>query len=736
MNADEDHHEEDESADAPPDPMLGVVLEGRYEILSILGHGGMGTTYLGRDRKLKGKRVVVKVPDAKLLRNAEARERFRKEVDLLIDVEHQHVVNVLDTGVHEHHPYVVLQYVPGGDLAARLAGPADRQPEVETLIGWFDAVARALDFLHCQGTVHRDVKPDNILIDDDDAAYLSDFGIAKALQQGGTALTGTGFTVGTPQYMAPEQAQNEGLSGRTDQYALAATAYEALSGRLPFRGDTPISVILTKMREPPRSLGDLPDRVPPRAAAVLMRALAKDPDDRYESCRAFVRALASGYGLETAVRTVAHVPHRPGGASAARGLRRPWYAGVAVLLLGVAALWAWRPWTGGDGSATPEPALPLPRPSLTGGGSLDADTATLRAHLEFLTDERLEGRGTAPSRQLIATALGQWLQGMGLAPVPGRDAYVEAGTYDDEPLHNVYAWLPGRGEPDAYVMIVTHFDGLGVREGVTYPSADNNGSGVAALLELARILAERQDRIGPTRQGLLFAFLDRHEDEIAGSRYFAEHPPRPLEDCVCVFALEQLGRSLIDMVPGSLLVLGSENAAALAQVVEGLPLEPDGLVMPIGQDLYQGAPDSQPFRELEIPSLFISAGPSLDFGSPTDTADLIDYDWLARRTDWIRDIAVAVAEMEERPVWRSQPPPQLAEVRAVRAAIGVAEENARTREEIPQAARTMLKNFTRQLDGILERGEVTEEERRLLVSLARVMWLQAGVWRKNMPALR
>src|SRR5206468_10536738 len=170
--------------------------------------------------------------------------RFAREARSMAQLSHPHIVKVHDVGTHDEVPFVVLEFLPGGSLRDRLSrdgkGKQAPRPAAESH-GWLEGIAAALDFIHQQGFIHRDVKPDNILFDAQGHVFLSDFGIVKALTTGGpkaghTVLTGTGMVIGTPQYMAPELIRGQRYDGRADQYALAATVYEMLSGRVPVDG--------------------------------------------------------------------------------------------------------------------------------------------------------------------------------------------------------------------------------------------------------------------------------------------------------------------------------------------------------------------------------------------------------------------------------------------------------------------------------------------------------------------
>ncbi len=342
--------------------LTGATLDGRYRVESVLGSGGMGTVYMARDERLDRK-VVVKVPHPRFLAEEGFRERFERETRSLLQLEHPSVVKVLDVGSHRGVPYTVLQFLPGGSLEQRLRA-AGRQ-SVDDVVLWLPAVAKALDFVHARGVVHRDVKPGNVLFDEQGHAFLADFGIAKALGGRETGLTQTGMTPGSPDYMAPESVRGADSSPEADQYALAAMVYEALAGRVPFRGATPVEVLILKQSAAVPPIGA--PGVPPAATAAVLKGLERDPGRRFPSCAsfagAFADAVAAAAGTQRAVgrTTTAAQAHeaavarvlRPSGAmtSMAKDLepekplgKGTWFAllGVLVAALGVGAWLAFR----------------------------------------------------------------------------------------------------------------------------------------------------------------------------------------------------------------------------------------------------------------------------------------------------------------------------------------------------------------------------------------------------------
>jgi serine/threonine-protein kinase len=281
---------------------------GRYQIVGQLGQGGMGTVYRARDRHLDAD-VVVKVPRAGLLEEPGFAGRFAREIRALVRLQHPHIVKVTDVGQHAGLPFAVMQYLAGGSLRDR----QERQPDaplperLRGLADWLGGVAGALDFIHRQGLLHRDVKPDNILFDEHGHAYLGDFGVAKVLAEGGgsrTAVTGTGMVLGTPYYLAPEIIQGQPCDGRADQYALAVMVYELVSGRKPFDGPTAPAVFVKHMTEEPPPLLELEPALPRALAAAVHRALAKDARLRFPDCASFARAVLEAAAVATSGRPV------------------------------------------------------------------------------------------------------------------------------------------------------------------------------------------------------------------------------------------------------------------------------------------------------------------------------------------------------------------------------------------------------------------------------------------------
>jgi hypothetical protein len=294
---------------------VGLVLaDGRYCVVAKLGEGGMGFVYRAHDLHLDNQDVVIKVPRRAMLEDPGFAGRFAREVRSLVRLAHPHIVKVSDAGVHDGLPFAVMQYLSGGSLRDRQQRDQDGSHlplPPEELHSWLPGVAAALDFIHERNHIHRDVKPDNILFDGGGHVYLSDFGVAKVLADNlapkpRTVHTGTGMVLGTPQYMAPELIMGERYDGRVDQYALAVTIYELVTGRLPAEGPTPAAILVQQTTNIPIPLAELIPSVLETLSAAVAKALSREPDDRYPNCTTFAQEALEGIprtGIAPAPRT-------------------------------------------------------------------------------------------------------------------------------------------------------------------------------------------------------------------------------------------------------------------------------------------------------------------------------------------------------------------------------------------------------------------------------------------------
>lgn len=277
-----------------------LIADNRYEVRRRLGAGSMGHVFQAWDHRLQTN-VVLKVPTLARLEQPEFRERFLRESRFLVRLTHPRIITILDVGEHEGVPYFVMQYVGGGSLESRIhppGGPSAPLP-LPSLKDWLPGVAEALDFMHRQGYVHRDVKPANILYDEHGHAYLSDFGLSKLVGNGEeqSSMTAAGYVVGTPNYVAPEVVLGQSYDGRADQYSLAMTLYEALTGRCPLEGPTATATMVNQTAAVPPLPSRFNPRVPAALARVVLRGLAKNPDQRFASCSTFAAAVLEGAGL-------------------------------------------------------------------------------------------------------------------------------------------------------------------------------------------------------------------------------------------------------------------------------------------------------------------------------------------------------------------------------------------------------------------------------------------------------
>lgn len=266
---------------------------GRYEIRTELGRGGMATVFQAYDPNFE-RDVAIKVLPEVFLHDPQFRARFEREAKTIALLEHPAIVPVYDFGDSGGQPFIVMRYMSGGTLTERLAqGPMSLEETARII----SRLAPALDAAHARGIIHRDIKPGNILFDQYGNAFLSDFGIARLSQEGMTTLTG-GSTLGTPAYMSPEQIQGDRkIDGRSDIYALGAVIFQMLTGQMPYQADTPAKMMMMHVLQPvPQILDTRPD-LPPGCDALIIRAMAKNPDDRFATAGEISQVLDDSYRM-------------------------------------------------------------------------------------------------------------------------------------------------------------------------------------------------------------------------------------------------------------------------------------------------------------------------------------------------------------------------------------------------------------------------------------------------------
>jgi hypothetical protein len=276
-------------------PPIDEVSE-RYTLLERIGEGTFAITYRARDVVLD-RIVALKLLRPQYAADATFLARFSREARAAAKVNHPNVVHVYDYGTRDDTPFLVLQYVPGRDLKESLVREGPRPPE--EAVRFAHQILQGLEAIHREGLIHRDIKPQNILLDFDQTARVTDFGIAH--NPANSLLTGYGTTLGTPSYMAPEQARGEAVTKAADLYSVGVVLFELLTGRLPFTGENPLAVMLAHVQDPPPAPTEFaPNPIPPGLDAVVLRALAKDPKDR------FLSAADMAYALEASLNEPAN----------------------------------------------------------------------------------------------------------------------------------------------------------------------------------------------------------------------------------------------------------------------------------------------------------------------------------------------------------------------------------------------------------------------------------------------
>jgi eukaryotic-like serine/threonine-protein kinase len=275
--------------------LLGTTLNGRYRLEARIGSGGMSTVYRATDETLQ-RQVAIKLMNREIASDSDQLERFRREARAVAQLSHPHIVGVIDYGEDDGRPYIVFEYVEGETLKERIRRTG-RLPATEA-VAYAIEIARALGVAHARHIVHRDVKPQNVLIDDEGSAKVTDFGIARTLDEEG--LTVDGRVLGTTDYVSPEQALGRPVTGQSDLYSLGIVLYEMLTGEVPFKGENQVAVAMKHVRE------ELPDvqtkrpEVSAALAAVVDTATAKRVEDRYADDAELIADLEDVLAIETA----------------------------------------------------------------------------------------------------------------------------------------------------------------------------------------------------------------------------------------------------------------------------------------------------------------------------------------------------------------------------------------------------------------------------------------------------
>lgn len=306
-----------------------TVIDGRYQVLEHIGSGGMAEVYCAHDLQLERK-VALKLLHDRFAQDDEFVERFRREASSAAGLQHQHVVSVYDRGESDGTPYIAMEYVEGRTLKqlVRDEGPLDPALAADLTI----QILSAARFAHRRGIIHRDFKPQNVIVDAEGRAKVTDFGIARA---GASDMTQTGSIMGTAQYLSPEQAQGHAVTARSDLYSIGIILYELLTGRVPFDAESAVTVALKQVSEDPIAPSQRNPSVPPELEAIVLRALAKDPAERFADAAEFMAALQGASSriptraaIAAAEAAAASLPLAPPPTVAARPPRTPSDTGV------------------------------------------------------------------------------------------------------------------------------------------------------------------------------------------------------------------------------------------------------------------------------------------------------------------------------------------------------------------------------------------------------------------------
>jgi serine/threonine protein kinase len=432
--------------------VVGETFADRYELTELVGTGGMSSVYKAHDTLLE-RNVALKILHDHYSDDDEFVERFRREARAVAQLSHPNIVTVIDRGESGGRQFIVFEYIDGENLKELLVR-SGRLP-VERALELSLEVARGLAFAHDHGLVHRDVKPQNVLLNGDGKAKVTDFGIARSrdVEQG---MTQTGTVLGTSNYIAPEQATGQPVDSQTDVYSLGVVLYELLAGDVPFPGESFVSVAMRHVNEPPPNLLDVRRDVPLRVATAVDRALEKDPRQRFPSMDAFAveleACLAELAGSDGAGDATMVVPaaRRPSARSSRRRSRWPLLvAALALAAIGavVAGLLLLRDGSSNNGAAAGPKAV-----ALTAAGSYDPEGDNKVEHPErvrsavdhdpstYWTTERYNSFAKSGVGLVLASSRASAIRSVTVrTDTPGFPAQIQTGVSPTGPFHPVSA---------------------------------------------------------------------------------------------------------------------------------------------------------------------------------------------------------------------------------------------------------------------------------------------------------
>src|SRR6202142_3406071 len=311
----------------------GVLFGGRYEILGVLGQGGMGAVYKARDRELD-RLIALKVIRPELATDPGILQRFKQELILARNITHKNVVRIFDLGEADGIPFISMEYVDGDDLRTLLR--REGKFSAKDTVPLIEQVCRALDAAHAEGVIHRDLKPQNIMRDKNGRVVGMDFGLRRSLGESG--MTQTGAIVGTIEYMSPEQALGSQLDQRSDIFSVGLIFYELLTGKAPYEADTAIASLMKRTREDAQSASDIEPSVPKSLSAIVSRCLEREPANRYHSAVELLQQLTTweanpNISVETLSQMIPHAIIRPSRFSLdLPGKSWMWIAGIGLVL--------------------------------------------------------------------------------------------------------------------------------------------------------------------------------------------------------------------------------------------------------------------------------------------------------------------------------------------------------------------------------------------------------------------